>query len=262
MYAMRRKKILLLQTPHHSPHYLMQSVEQYFSLQQHLLVKLYLLIPNTTYTKLPAKSQKPKNFSRHNIHQKPFAPGWSFEQTDIANLTREYKATFQEVVAESQFADLLMLEETLHLTCYQYHKKLTTVGALLSKATCPIMVLPEKQLLAEQIILFYDGTYQTFSLIQQFIHDFYQFSTTLPTTLLLFQTTPLQAPEEKLLIEYLKLNCRNLAVHKISAESQHTFPIAVDMTKCALVVQSRHYSLPDFMADHLNTLPKVTLTLN
>lgn len=243
---MHRRKIVLLGTDDRSFQEQTLWIDQHLQYQPYLLVKLSLQVSQQL-----DGSAKNKLLSSTATHSYA-ANGSSTTTIPVrASQQRTYEASFGDVLQEGQFADLLVIEDSLVSATYTQSGSTASISDLIAQVHCPVLVLTKPFQKVEQLLMFYDGSSQDFSMIQQFSQDYYHFSTSLPTTLLLLQTLPLPPLQEKLLIEYLKLHYYDLAVHKVSEEYQHLLPVAIDCTKGTMVVSSRRRPLPHFVAKYL-----------
>jgi len=243
---MHRRKIVLLGTNDQSFHDQTLWIDQHLQYQTYLLVKLSLAL-----THQPSDPVKSKVLSS-SVENNYLSNGSGTAVSPIrASQQRTYEASFGDVLQEGQFADLLVIEDSLVSATYTQNGSTASLSDLIAQVHCPVLVLTKPLRKVEQLLLFYDGSSQDFSMIQQFSQDYYHFSTSLPTTLLLLQTRPLPPLQEKLLIEYLKLHYYDLAVHKVSEEYQHLLPVAIDCTKGTMVVSSRRRPLPNFVTKYL-----------
>jgi hypothetical protein len=243
---MHRRKIVLLGTDDRSFEEQTLWIDQHLQYQPYLLVKLSLPVSyqsNDSVKRKLLSSTATRSYAANGSGTVTFPVRASQQRT--------YEATFGDVLQEGQFADLLVIKDSLVSATYTQNGSTASLSDLLAQVHCPVLVLTKPLRKVEQLLLFYDGSSQDFSLIQQFSQDYYHFSTTLPTTLLLLQTRPLPPLQEKLLIEYLKLHYYDLAVHKVSEEYQHLLPIAIDCTKGTMIVSSRRRPLPNFVTNYL-----------
>ncbi|MEM9675134.1 MAG: hypothetical protein AAF992_21250 [Bacteroidota bacterium] len=254
---MHRRKIVLLGIDEQSFYDQTLWIDQHLQYQPYLLVKLTLPIlsekeealPKVSFQELALKEALLSAVGGKNGHG---ANGTNkLELPKKVTQMRSYEASFGDVLQEGQFADLLVVEDSLVSAEYTQHGSPATLNELTAQVRCPTLVLKKPLIPVEQLVLFYDGSAQDFAMIQQFGQDFNRFSTSLPVTLLLLHTQPVPPLEEKLLIEYLKLHFYDLAVHKISEEYQHLLPVAIERDKGTLVVSSRSRPLPQFVTNYL-----------
>lgn len=258
---MNRKKILLLQSAGQPYDPMLASVKRYFP-QQHLLIKLSLELPEEAYAQVYGSSQSDRRATRTPKGSKPHIEGWTSFTPSAIYQTRHHIVTMSDVIYESQFADLLLVERNLLEVTLSYRDQLSMVSKVLTDAACPVMVLPDNQAPIKQLILSFDGKSRTFSLIKQFFQDFFPDHLSLPAVLLLFDSCVESADYETRLIEFLKPQCEHLVVHYVSANAQLKLSEVTKPNHCPLLLQRCYHNLPEYFTEQLISINKSTLCLN
>jgi hypothetical protein len=144
-----------------------------------------------------------------------------------------------ELIRETQYADLLIISQ------HTYNAKVRTgpeeapvpFRKLLESAGCPVLVLPRDASEIEQVVMTFDGSANAMRGIKQFSYLLPELGNELPVTVL--TTYCEEGPpslEEKLFIEYLKQHFSNLALHKLSDDTEHTIYSAVGLNTRTLMV--------------------------
>lgn len=113
----------------------------------------------------------------------------------------------RELLHESLYADLLIINVKETLTHYEENKPTRFIRDLLSQALCPVLVVPEQYEPPEKLVLLYDGEPSSVTAIRSF-------SYLLPAlkkleTEVLSVNTPrqtLHVPDNRLIKEFMKLH--------------------------------------------------------
>lgn len=232
--AMNRKRILLCQHQAEGFEPLLGLVSRYFNSAESIFVNLQLKQDRLAaeVVSSPAVINAPKKPVRSTKSHLPRAK----------KPFRSHEATFREVLRETRFSDVLVIEDAAYqLFCDEYRTRRSGHPSLLS---CPILVAPAGEECVEQIILVDDGKPATYRQIKYMACLLPTLCLATPTTLFIarHQDEHVAAQEEKLWIEYLKLHFAHLAVHRIDHRSAHILPIMVDYTKNALLISSARSS--------------------
>lgn len=144
-----------------------------------------------------------------------------------------------ELIRETQYADLLIISQ------HTYNARIKAgqggeevpFRKILESGGCPVLVLPRNTRDIEQVVMTFDGSANAMRGIKQFSYLLPELGNELPVTVL--TTYAEEAPpslEEKLFIEYLKQHFSNLALHKLSNETEHTIYSAVGLNTNTLLV--------------------------
>lgn len=121
----------------------------------------------------------------------------------------------RELLHESIFADLLIIDSKETLTHYEENKPTRFIRDLLSQAQCPVLIVPQKYEPLEKIVLLYDGEPSSVTAIRSF-------SYLLPSlkkleTEIISVTSPkqnLHVPDNRLMKEFMKRHFPN-AVYSV-----------------------------------------------
>ncbi|WKN31583.1 hypothetical protein PZB74_21800 [Porifericola rhodea] len=166
--------------------------------------------------------------------------------------------SLKDILNESQYADLLLINETNYHAYCLYYGQARPMEQLLKKASCPLLVIPNKKSLIEQILLIYDASPMALITTQSLNFSLHHLCRKLPVTILLpclSSHTLFSAQEEKILIEYLRLHFGNLGIHKVCEASSHTLPYALEPNRNLLLVsQSPTSDLPEFLQQELEAI--------
>lgn len=108
-----------------------------------------------------------------------------------------------EVIAESRFADLLLIRSDLSFGMLPDTNPPEIVRELLADAECPLMVIPEKVHHMQEILFAYNGTYSSMYAIRQFTQLFDNLSEVPVKVVYIIEKEDKKVPSGKLLKEYL-----------------------------------------------------------
>ncbi|MFY0255357.1 hypothetical protein ACDQ55_15530 [Chitinophaga sp. 30R24] len=112
----------------------------------------------------------------------------------------------QEVVAESRFADLLMISSSTSFATLADSNPPRFVKDVLVEAECPVMVLPEVLSHINEIVFSYNGTFSSMYAIRQFTQLFPGFSDMPVKVVYVSEKNYKTIPWEQKLREYLELH--------------------------------------------------------
>lgn len=94
-------------------------------------------------------------------------------ETRIAHSThRDHNIAINELVHESLFADLVIIQNNETLTHYSEETPTTFISDLLERAECPVLVVPPIFRHTERVIFLYDGEPSSIYAIKQFTNLF------------------------------------------------------------------------------------------
>lgn len=144
-----------------------------------------------------------------------------------------------ELIRETQYADLLIISQQTYNARVKAApgEEPVPFRKILEKGGCPVLVLPRNAREIEQVVMTFDGSANAMRGIKQFSYLLPELGNDLPVTVL--TTYSEEAPpslEEKLFIEYLKQHFSNLALHKLSNDTEHTIYNAVGLNTHTLLV--------------------------
>ncbi|MBS9523301.1 hypothetical protein KI659_04645 [Litoribacter alkaliphilus] len=143
-----------------------------------------------------------------------------------------------ELMRETHYADLMIInQETYRGQVKNEAGDQVPFRSLLTQSGCPVLVIPANTMEIDQVVMTFDGSTRAMHGIKQFSYLLSELGQNLPVTVL---TTYCEegpsAMEEKLFIEYLKQHFHNLALHKLSDETEHTIYTAVGLNSNTLMV--------------------------
>lgn len=180
--------------------------------------------------------QKKVSKDRHRLH------AYLHERSETigskAVIHQDGSITLEALMHETRYADLLVISQATYLASTPSGGQLTPVSRVLEKCDCPVLVVPPQPTALEQVVLTFDGSARAMAGIKQFAYVLAGLAQKLPVTVLATYTdaNELTAAEEKLFIEYLKQHFKDVALHRICENSEHTLLSAVGLNENALVV--------------------------
>lgn len=143
----------------------------------------------------------------------------------------------QEFIRETQYADLLIINQETYNASVNNEGESMPFRILLELAGCPVLVLPKDIANVEQVVITFDGTATAMRGIKQFSYLLPDVGYRLPVTVLAtYGEDGPPSMEEKLFIEYLKQHFTNLALHKLCNDTEHTIYSAVGVNAKTLLV--------------------------
>lgn len=117
----------------------------------------------------------------------------------------EAKGTpIEEVIKESRFADLLLINNSTSFSLLRNSNPPAFVKDVLVRAQCPVMVLPEKIHPIKELVFSYNGTFSSMYAIRQLTQLFGGFSDILANVVYVAEDDNKVIPSEKLVREYLE----------------------------------------------------------
>ncbi len=146
--------------------------------------------------------EKDKNTRRQSVEL--------FEHTCQAagfqfNIHRDQDIAIQELIHESIYADLLIIDARETLTHYEEPAPTRFIRDLLSEVQCPVLLVPSSYKPIENIIMLYDGEPSSVFAIRMFSYMF-PFLKHLNTEVLTVKNNyeSLHVPDNKLIKEFIK----------------------------------------------------------
>ena len=110
----------------------------------------------------------------------------------------------EEVITESRFADLLLINNNTSFAMLLNSNPPAFVKDVLARAQCPVMVLPEKLHPISELVFSYNGTFSSMYAIRQLTQLFSGFSDARVNVVYVAEGDHKQVPHERLLREYLE----------------------------------------------------------
>jgi hypothetical protein len=123
-----------------------------------------------------------------------------------------------EVIRESRFADLLIVNNTTTFASLFETDPPKFVKDVLRDAQCPVLVLPSEQKRINEIVLTYNGSFSSMYAIRQFTHLFASMVSKKVVVLYVDEAATGKVKEEALLREYLRLHYKNYQVKILKGE--------------------------------------------
>jgi len=124
---------------------------------------------------------------------------------DLDFKLHEAKGTpIEEVIKESRFADLLLINYNTSFSLLKSSNPPAFVKDVLARAQCPVMVLPEKIHPIKELVFSYNGTFSSMYAIRQLTQLFDGFSDILANVVYVAEDGNKVIPNENLVREYLE----------------------------------------------------------
>lgn len=134
------------------------------------------------------------------------------ERGMVAELQRGRGIALKEVVRESRFADLLLIDRRTSLNNLFHADAPGFIKDLPADAQCPVLVLPDQTGLFNEVVFAYNGSYSSVYAIREFMQLFPHMSSKKATVLYVPEKGIPIIPNEQLLKEYLHLYFTNVTV--------------------------------------------------
>lgn len=196
----------------------------------------------------------------------------SFEQAcHQAKITfavhRDRNASLQELLHESIYADLLVINQTETFTYFEEEAPTAFIRNLLSDVQCPVLVVSKSYHPIEKLVLLYDGEPSSVYAIKMFGYLLPQLGQ-LPTEVLTIKShdQPIHVPESRLMKEFIKRHFSNVEyiVKQGIVEEQILGHLQYYNPHCLIVVGGYQRSRVSkwfrrSMADHLLQYTKLPL---
>lgn len=193
------------------------------------------------------------------------------DQHLLYSIHRDRNIAIRELLHETLFADLLVVQQDETLTCLSERGPSSFVTSVLEKSECPVIVVPPIHREIEKIVFLYDGSPSSVFAIKQF-------SYTLPAyeglSAHLLSITPEAQPENGLpdafyMREWLKLNYPDLRYHVVPGEPTKEIKdfISNEGGNCIVVLGAYHRSslsrmMHSSMADNIIRSKNVPLFIS
>jgi hypothetical protein len=124
----------------------------------------------------------------------------------------------EEVIRESRFADLLLINNNTTFSSLFETEPPKFVKDVLREAQCPVLVLPTEQKRIDEIVLTYNGSYSSMYAIRQFTGLFAGMISKKAVVLYVDEHSSSTVTEEKLLREYLRIHYKNYEIKILKGE--------------------------------------------
>jgi hypothetical protein len=126
------------------------------------------------------------------------------------NIHRDRGIPVEEIIEESRFADVLIVDAETSFNKKQERLPTELVSSILRKAECPTIIAAENFETISEIIFSYENSDSSLFAIKQFTHLFPHFSNTKMTVLHVNETGIWQNPEKHKLNEWLQDHYTNI----------------------------------------------------
>jgi len=117
----------------------------------------------------------------------------------------------EEIILESRFADLLLLEKNASLPLLSDAAPTDFVRDVLASAQCPVLAIPEDMSVIKGVVFTYNGAFSSMYAIKAFADIFPEIVAKEATVIYVSENGDNTIPHEKLLREYLSRYNRNIS---------------------------------------------------
>lgn len=124
----------------------------------------------------------------------------------------------EEVIRESRFADLLLINNNTTFASLFETEPPKFVKDVLRHAQCPVLVLPSEQKRIDEIVLTYNGSFSSMYAIRQFSSLFAGMISKKVVVLYVDEHNTGTITEEKLLKEYLRIHYKHYEIKILKGE--------------------------------------------
>ena len=138
----------------------------------------------------------------------------------VCDVHHDEQVALQELIHESLFADLLIIDRKETLTHYEEAIPTRFTRDLLTEAHCPVLLVPSVYQPAEQILLLYDGTPDSIYALRMFSYVCSAIKY-LPTTLVHVAEQGNKSPADAILLkEFLKRHFPAATLHLLRGNAE------------------------------------------
>ncbi len=149
---------------------------------------------------------------------------------------RDRGIPFDELILESRFADVMILDPSLSFSEDRTAVPSTLVKRILKNAECPIILAPESHANIEQIVFAYDAKPESLFAIKQFTYLFPQYRAT-TLTVVEVHTNSTEISRQQLLKEWLNDHYANVSFNTMQGDDYNRLlEIALSKDDCLLVM--------------------------
>lgn len=135
----------------------------------------------------------------------------------IYSTHRDRNIAIQELIHESLFADLVIIQNNETLTHYSEQTPTRFISGLLERSECPVLVVPPIFKNPEKVIFLYDGEPSSIFAIKQYAYLFPDEN--LHAELVTVNKKEQVIPDSHLLREWIKINYPDTSFHAITGDS-------------------------------------------
>jgi nucleotide-binding universal stress UspA family protein len=131
-------------------------------------------------------------------------------------LHEENGIPLQDIIKESRFADLLLVNNTTTFATLIDSDPPKFVKDVLRQAECPVLVLPPEQKEVNELVLTYNGGFSAMYAIKQFTSLFKNYSTKKVTVLFVDEENTGKVKDEPLIKDYLQHHFSNWEIKRLT----------------------------------------------
>lgn len=147
------------------------------------------------------------------------------EQCKIKGMTPEVIADkgdpIQEIVFETQFADLVIIDPDLSFYGREEQLPSHFVKEVLAKAECPILLAPEKFNRVDEVVFCYDGSPSSIFAVKQFTYLMPEFRGKKVTLLKVNKQSEIEFDEsDRRMMEWLRAHYPSVCYHALKGDSK------------------------------------------
>ncbi len=156
---------------------------------------------------------------RKAIHEKIQLFDEACENLKInASLHEDEKMPLEEIVRESRFADLLLIENNISFNKLFESDPPRFVQDVLRESQCPVLLLPSEKKEIEELFFTYNGSSSSMYAIRSFTNLFPNYIDKPVKILFVDEQNKGVIPDEKLLKEYMQYHYKNWSVVMINGD--------------------------------------------
>ena len=175
--------------------------------------------PYGAYTYMEEMDEKSMEARRETIREKVKLFHTICEDKKIdARLHKKAGTPLEEIIRESRFADLLMVNNNITFATLFETDPPKFVKDVLSEAQCPVLVLPSEQKEIKELVFTYNGSFSSMYAIRQFTNLFESFTDKKVTVLYVDEHNTDKVHDEHLLREYLQHHYKNWEIKLLTGE--------------------------------------------
>jgi len=155
------------------------------------------------------------------------------------SIHRDKNIAIQELLHESIYADLLVIDKKETLTHYEENLPTRFIRDLLTDVQCPVLIAPEKYNPVEKLVFLYDGEPSSIFAIKMYSYLFpIPEYTTAEVVSVRSMDDTLHLPDNQLMKEFMKRHFRNVqykvlkgfpadeVIHYLKEQSQNTMVVS------------------------------------
>lgn len=138
----------------------------------------------------------------------------------VCDVHHDEQVALQELIHESLFADLLIIDRKETLTHYEENTPTRFIQDLFAEVHCPVLLVPSQYQPVEQILLLYDGSPDSIYALRMFSYVCSAIKY-LPTTLVQVAEQGNKTPSDAMLLkEFLKRHYPAATIHMLAGDPE------------------------------------------